>query len=460
MNDALKQVFIGCGAGFSGDRFDACQPVVEHLATCKGARYLIFEVLAERTLALAQKLRKQNPEKGYSPYLDQYLVPILGKISQDHIRIVTNMGAANPAAAARRTHQLVREQHLPSLRIAVVHGDDLLSILSDAEIFGLPTIEGNSVRGRTLLAANVYLGAQPIAEALDTGADVVLVGRTVDSALALGPLLHEFGWLPTDLEKMATGTICGHLLECGAQVSGAYFADPGFKEVPDLARVGFPIAEVDETGGMVITKPPGTGGVVSTATVTEQLLYELHDPAAYLVPDVTADITKLHLQEEEPDRIGVYGIQGHAPPKQLKATVCMENGWMGEAEMSYAGPNAFARAKLAGDVVWERMRHQDIIAKVRVDVIGAESVFAGSESEQPPNNALPFDGDYRVRVCLISQQRMEAQTLVDEMQSLYCSGPAAGGGFRGHVTEQIATASVLIDRNVVEPHVRVEVIEP
>ena len=133
---------------------------------------------------------------------------------------------------------------------------------------------------------------------------------------------------------------------------------------------------------------------------------------------------------------------------------------MGEAEMSYAGPNAFARAKLAGDVVWERMRHQDIIAKVRVDVIGAESVFAGSESEQPPNNALSFDGDYRVRVCLISQQRMEAQTLVDEMQSLYCSGPAAGGGFRGHVTEQIATASVLIDRNVVEPHVRVEVIEP
>ena len=454
-----RTVFIGCGAGFSGDRFDAAGPVVSQLANCEGPRYLIFEVLAERTLAMAQQLRRNNPEQGYSPYLDRYLAPLLGTLQQNQVRIVTNLGSANPRAAARRIHQLTREQGVPPLRIAIVEGDDLRGVLNDTEIRGLPTMEGNEIGNGPLLAANVYLGAQPINDALDTGADIVLVGRTVDSALVLGPLLHEFGWTATDLDKLAAGTICGHLLECGAQVSGAYFADPGFKDVPDLANVGFPIAEVDESGGMVITKPPATGGIISTATVTEQLLYELHDPAAYLVPDVTADITQLRLHADGPNRIGVSGGRGHAPPRQLKATVCVENGWLGEAEMSYAGPNALARAELAGAVVQERLQLHGLDESLRVDVIGAASVLRGGK-EACADRPLPFDADCRVRVCLTSQTREPAQRVVDELQALYCSGPAAGGGFRGQVSEQLATVSVLLDRELIEPQVRVEVVEP
>ncbi|MEM6745371.1 MAG: acyclic terpene utilization AtuA family protein, partial [Pseudomonadota bacterium] len=294
-----------------------------------------------------------------------------------------------------------------------------------------------------------YLGAREVAEALETGCDVLLVGRTTDSALALGPLIHEFGWGEAELDRLAAGTLVGHLLECGGQVTGAYFADPGFKDVEDLAHVGFPLAEVRADGSAVITKAPGTGGCVTPATVTEQILYEMHDPAAYLVPDVTLDVTGVALEQEGPNRVRVTGARGRRPPKTLKATVCVEAGFLGEGELTYAGPNGYARARLAADVVAERLRSLGVQHRAGFDILGAGAVHDRGDLARTDARELPLDGEYRMRAAMMAPDRASAQTLVDEVNSLYCSGPAAGGGFRGYVTPQVATASVLVPRDQV-----------
>jgi len=454
-----ERVFIAGGAGFSGDRFDAAVPLVAHLARCDGARYLIFEVLAERTIALAQISKTVDPDLGYSPYLEAYLRPVLEQIKMHHIKVVSNMGAANPLAAAKHINKLAGELGLPPFRIAVLSGDDLSSYLDEQTLLEAPTMEGNQLSGRDLKAANVYLGGDAVANALAMDVDIVLVGRTTDSALVLGPLLHEFGWANDDWDKLAAGTICGHLLECGAQVTGAYFADPGFKDVPALAEVGFPVAEVYDSGDFIITKPEQTGGCVTSATVTEQLLYEMHDPTCYVVPDVCADVSGLYLTEDGIDRILVRGIKGSPRPEQLKATVCVDGGFMAEAELSYAGMNSLARAKLAADIVLERMQKSGFNGEIRRDIIGAFSVLDGGDASASQANNLPFDGDYRVRLSLISADHKTAQTLCDELQHLYCSGPAAGGGYRSSVTPQMASASILLNRTLIEPHIAVEVVD-
>ena len=454
-----KKVYIASGAGFSGDRFDAAVPLVDHLSSCNGPRYLIFEVLAERTIALAQIAKNADPDAGYSPYLDNYLRPILQQVKTHKIKIVSNMGAANPLAAARHVNRLAAELGLAPFKIAVLQGDDLTAYLDKQTILQAPTMEGNRLSGRELKAANVYLGGDAVAKALAKDVDIVLVGRTTDSALVLGPLMHEYGWAEDDWDSLAAGTICGHLLECGAQVTGAYFADPGFKDVPALAEVGFPLAEIEQDGSFVITKPERTGGCVTTATVTEQLLYEMHDPSCYIVPDVCADVTRLYLTEESENRIKVKGIKGTPRPAELKATVCVDGGFMAETELSYAGLNSLARAQLAGDVVMERMKKSGFNGDIRRDIIGAYSVLDGGSEQFSSPETLPFDGDYRLRLSLISASKAPAQKLCDELQHLYCSGPAAGGGFRGSVTPQMASASILLNRALIEPHITVEVVD-
>ena len=448
-------VHIGCGAGFMGDRFDAALPILASMANRDGPRYLMYEVLAERTLAVAQQIRRGNPDAGYSPYLDHYIRPSLAEAKRLGVRIVSNMGAANPVGAAKCVREIADELGVKNLKVAAVTGDDLTAAMTPQEIAATPTMEGIGFEGRPIIAANVYLGARGIAAALATGADVVLVGRTTDSALALGPLIHEYGWAADDWDRLAAGTICGHLLECGGQVSGTYFADPGFKNVPDLARAGFPIAEVEADGSMTITKPEGTGGLVSRATVTEQLLYEMHDPAAYLVADCTSDITRVTLADDGSDRIRISGARGHPAPPTLKATVCVDNGWMAEAEMTYAGPNALARAELAADVVRQRLGIIGLNEPARIDITGTGAVLDGGDTDRRRARALSTDGEYRLRVASMASDRNSAQAVADEVQSLYCSGPAAGGGYRFHVTPQIATASILIARERIEPHVKV-----
>lgn len=447
----MTKVFIGAAAGFAGDRSDAGVPVVDALATLSGPRFLMFETLAERTLALCQLERRQNSQRGYSPALERMLPPVLARCLSSGIRIVGNFGAANPPAAAHRIAEMARSLGLPAPRIAIVEGDDIATKLSAADL-AAREIGGTSLaHRREIISANVYLGAQPIAQALDQDADIVVTGRVADSALALGPLLHVFRWRADDWDRLAAGTLAGHLLECGAQVTGGYFADPGYKDVPDLAEVGYPIAEVDAAGEIVITKPAGTGGVVDRLTVVEQLLYEIHDPSAYLAPDVILDLTDVEVAEIGKDRVRVRDARGRPAPETLKATVCFDSGLLGEAEISYAGPNAPARAQLAVDVVRERLRRRVPRLEVRIDAIGVASVLGAGQN--PADLHAAQTNDVRLRFAAQSTDAAEIEMLLDEVEALYCAGPAGGAGVRRRMTPRLASASCLIERSYAQPRV-------
>ena len=360
---------VGCAAGFSGDRTDAALPVVKALIASGGPAVLIFETLAERTLALAQLARRSDPEAGYEPLLDELLRPVLGLCLQHGVRIVSNFGAANPVGAAQAIGALAEQLGLRAPRIAVVHGDDL-SGASQRTL--LASAIGSEVNALKIVSANAYLGAEAIADALLAGAEIVVCGRVADPSLTVGPALAHFGWARNDWDRLARVTMAGHLLECGTQVTGGYYADPGYKDIPGLANLGYPIAEIDADGDCVITKPPGSGGRIDEHTVKEQLLYEVHDPAAYLTPDVVADISQATVQQLGADRVQLRGVRGHARPASLKVNVCHENGWLAEGEISYAGPRAEARARLAAEVLRERLQG---LGPLRVDLIGVSSVL-------------------------------------------------------------------------------------
>ena len=450
-------VAIGAGAGFAGDRTDAAGPVVDALARFEGPRFLMFECLAERTLALAQLERRRDPSRGFNPALERFVGPVLGRCLRDNIRIIGNFGAANPRGAAGRILSLAREQGLRAPRIAVVEGDDVRDALSAQDLAARET-DGAILRdailrdGGEVIAANVYLGAGPIADALGQGADVVVTGRVADSALALGPLMHAFGWRAGDWDALAAGTLVGHLLECGAQVTGGYFADPPFKTVPGMADIGYPIAEVSVDGGMVIGKPAGTGGRVDRLTVIEQMLYEMHDPAAYLAPDVVLDVTGVTVEEAGGDRVRVGGARGRPAPETLKATVCIDGGVLGEAEISYAGPNAAARARLAAETISARMHRRAPGLKFRTDMIGVVSVLGDDGGTfVHGHNAAP--ADVRLRFAAQSFDAAVVELLLDEVEALYCAGPAGGAGVRRRVLPRLASASCLIERSIVQPSV-------
>ncbi len=456
----MTSVYIGSGAGFAGDRIDAGVAVVETLRRRDGPRYLIYEVMGERTLAMAQRIKMDDPELGYSPYLERYLPGVLAACAQHNVRIVANLGNANPVAGAKRVHEIAKDLGVEGLRVAVVHGDDLLAFMGADEITGIPTIEGVSIKGKELVAANAYLGTRPIVEALAPEVAVVLVGRTTDAALVLGPLIHEFSWAEDDWERLAAGTLAGHLLECGGQVTGGYFCDPGFKDVPGMDDLGFPIAEIEANGDFVVTKAEDTGGLVSRATVTEQILYEVHDPSAYLTPDVTLDVTGVALEEAGENRIAVRGAIGRPPPDTLKATISADGGWLGESELTYAGPNALARAQLAADIVRTRCGRNGVEEPIRVEVIGSGAVFDNDASERQRGANTPMDGEYRLRAAIRTDNKDTAQYVNDEVLSLFCSGPAAGGGYRCSITGQVNTASILVPRGPVEAHAGAEEVLP
>ena len=357
----MAKVFIGAAAGFAGDRTDAAGPVVDALAAASGPRFLMFETLAERTLALCAARTSPDPRARLSTLRSSaFLPPVLARCLADGIKIVGNFGAANPRGS-RAAHRRTRARGSAFVRRASPWSRATTlrpsSSPQRARVRARSTASSLLTQGRDIISANLYLGAQPIAQALDQGADIVVTGRVADSALALGPLMHVFGWRADDWDRLAAGTLAGHLLECGAQVSGGYFADPGFKDVPGLAEVGYPIAEVDATGDIIITKPAGTGGLVDRLTVIEQLLYEIHDPSAYLAPDVVLDLSEVEVVEIGPDRVRIHGARGKPAPETLKATVCVDGGVLGEAEISYAGPNAAPRARQAAEIVRRACAH-------------------------------------------------------------------------------------------------------
>ncbi|MBO1078245.1 acyclic terpene utilization AtuA family protein [Roseomonas haemaphysalidis] len=451
-SDPKALLRIGCGSGFSGDRLDAPGPVVEALAAAGGPAALMLEVLGERTLALAQRERLQDPGGGFEPALLDLLRPILARCVAAGIPIVTNGGAANPRGAAAAVLGLARELALPALRVGVVEGDDIRGTDALADLDPWEGDAGAVLEADKVIAANVYLGAAPIAQALRGGAQVVITGRCSDPALALGPMLAHFGWREDDWDRLAAGTLAGHLLECGSQVTGGYFADPGCKDVEGMATLGFPIAEVSADGGILITKPAGTGGRVDRQTVTEQLLYELHDPAAYLTPDVVLDVTGITMVQEAADRLRIYGAHGRPRPPTLKATVSLPGGWLGEGEISYAGPNARARAELAGRTLLERIRLLGLRGQSRLDLIGVVSVFDGDGGGLREASA-EAPGDVRLRLAFASDSKADAARASREVLSMYCCGPAGGGGVRQRVTDRIRTLSFLVPRERLAPRV-------
>ncbi|MCB0187308.1 MAG: DUF1446 domain-containing protein [Caldilineaceae bacterium] len=441
----LPTLAIGCAAGFGGDRVDVAAPVVETMIASGHPAVLIFEMLAERTLAQAQLARRSNPQMGYAPRLEAAVTPILARCVQHDIPIVSNFGAANPRAAATKIREIARSQGIDPLRVAVVEGDDL----SDEAGLALvrPYLDP-AFAHRQAVSANVHLGGAAIAAALHGGAQVVVTGRVADPALAVGPALAHFGWAGDDWDRLARATMAGHLLECGAQVTGGYFADPGFKDVPDVHNPGFPIVELDADGEFVVTKAANTGGVVDCRTVKEQLLYEIHDPAAYLTPDVIADIGEAEVMAIAPDQVRVTGVRGHPRPATLKAMLCFSGGWLGEGEISYAGPNAAARARLAGEIIRRRMGDP---LKVRIDLIGVLSVFGADSETEWAESAPGTARDVRLRVAAVHEDRQLIEALLHEVTALYTCGPAGGGGIRTTVTPRLHSTTCYLPRDLIRP---------
>ncbi|HEX2891623.1 acyclic terpene utilization AtuA family protein [Vineibacter terrae] len=439
-----RSVRIGCGAGFSSDRLD---PAVD-LAQRGALDYLVFECLGERTMAFGHRDRMLDGSKGYNPHLAQRMRGVLAACRKNGTVVVTNMGAANPLAAAQLTVGIARELGLAGMKVACIEGDDVTRQLNPAT----PLHDrAGTIRdvGLSMVGANAYLGADALMPALKAGADIIIAGRVADPSLFLAPLAYRFGWGLDDWQLLGRGTVVGHLLECGMQVTGGYFADPGFKDVPNLADCGFPIAEVGFDGSCTITKLPDTGGCVTTATVKEQLLYEVHDPANYLTPDVTADFSRVAVEQVEPDRIQVAGGDGRKRPDKLKATIGFDGGFLAEAGVSYAGPNAQARARLAGEVVWQRLsRNNALQGDLRIDMIGINSLHG--TAHMPATDSE----DVRLRVAMRSRRRDDIDTMMWEVESLLCCGPAGGGGYRGSITPCVVTHSTLVGRDQVRPTMR------
>ena len=439
----MKDLAVGAGAGFSGDRVDAPGPVVKTLIERGGPAAIIFEMLAERTLAFAQLDKLRDPTKGYEPLLELELRPILRDCVTHKVPIVGNFGAANPKGAAAAIERLAKELGLPRLKIGVVEGDDLSGRDGEAIVSKYISKE---YADRPFASANVYQGATEIAQALREGAQVVVTGRVADPSLTVGPCIAHYGWSGNDWDKLAGATMAGHLLECGAQVTGGYFADPGMKDVPDLANAGYPITEIAADGSCICTKAANTGGLVDTRTVKEQLLYELHDPAAYLTPDVVADISQAEVANVGKDRVHLTGVRGHPHPATLKANVFFDGGWFGEGEISYAGPNAEARARLAMEVMRTRMGP---LIKMRFDLIGIVSILGDDAGRMLEQASAGKATDVRLRVAGAHADEAIVERLMREVTALWTAGPAGGGGVRVAKRKRLSTTSCYIPRELV-----------
>jgi len=429
---------LGTGAGFSADRLD---PAVD-LVRRGRLDVIVFECLGERTLAFAYRDRAADGDRGYTPLLERRMRAILPAAIANGVRIVTNMGAANAPRAAEVTRGIARELGLAGTRIAYVEGDDVSDRVGDDTRLW----EGFSVGevGRRFIGAHAYLGADALMSALESQAQVIITGRVADPSLYLAPLRQHFGWSGDDWPILGAGTAVGHLMECAGQITGGYFADPGPKNVAGLARLGFPIAEVEADGSACITKLDDTGGLVDERTVKEQLLYEVHDPGRYLTPDVSADFTGVRIEALGRDRVRVSGAGGTPAPDALKVTVAFDGGFLAEAGISYAGPGAQARAELAGQIIEERMSSvHGSNARLRVDIIGAASLHASARRYHDAAE------DVRLHCVQRASSREQAELLLWDVESLLCCGPAGGGGFRGNITPSVMTYSASMARETI-----------
>ena len=445
----MKKIRLGSGAGYSGDRIE---PAVE-LAEKGEIQYLCFECLAERTIAIAQQAKMKDPAQGYDALLAARMEAVLPICHKKGIKIITNMGAANPQAGAAKIKQIAEKLNIKGLKIAAVSGDDVLAAIRDQDL----TIEETGAKLSTikdkLVSANAYLGVAPIIEALQAGADIVITGRVADPALFIAPLVYEFGWSLDDWNLMGQATVIGHLLECAGQVTGGYFADPGFKDVPGVGHLGFPIAEVGADGSLVITKVESAGGMVTLATCKEQLLYEIHNPKPHFTPDVVADFTGVKMEQIGKDQVRVSGGTGGAKTGLLKVSLGYVDSYIGEGQISYAGPGAVNRGQLALDIVKERLEFMGVkMQENRYDLMGVDSLHG----EKLSAGHDPYE--VRVRVTGRTETMAEAVRIGNEVETLYTNGPAGGGGAWKSAREVVAMVSVIVPDSVVNYSVQYEVI--
>jgi hypothetical protein len=444
---AKSTIRVGCGAGFSDDRIDPAQEMAER-GQCD---YIAFECLAERTIARESLTRSKDPEKGYTPYLAERFQAVLPACIDRGIRIVTNMGAANPMGAARAVQREARALGIGAIPVAVVLGDDVSEqVRAHPE---LPLLEsGEPVESLLprMAAANAYLGADVVRDALATGAPVVMTGRVSDPSLFLACMLHGLDWSYEDYSRLAVGTIAGHMMECAAQLTGGCFADPGRKEVADMARIGFPFADVSSQGDLVLGKVEGSGGRLDEMTCKEQVLYEMHDPARYITPDCILDVTGVSFEQTGSDRVRVQGARARPRTPTYKVVVGYHDGWIGEGEVGYAGPNALARAQLAERIVRERLEMRGFrYPEIRVDYIGMSSLHGMGAGRPEPY-------EVRLRIAARSPDRKAAQAVGFEVRTLHVNGPSGGGGGSNALREVLGVKSLLMPRALVRTEVMVE----
>ncbi|MDN6324260.1 MAG: DUF1446 domain-containing protein [Corynebacterium sp.] len=445
----MRTIRIGSGAGFAGDRLD---PAVK-LAKDADLDYLVFECLGERTVAAGQLRRLSDPDAGYDPLLETRMRAVLPHTVAHGTTVVTNSGAANPEAAARLIAKVAAEV-VPERTVTVAYltGDSVLQQVrsEDPQVWETgEALSAETTESAGLVSAHAYLGVEQVLPAFDIGADVVVTGRLADPSLFLAPMVHEFGWDLDDWALLGAGTFVGHLLECAGQVTGGYFADPVTKPVPGMADLGFPFADVAEDATAVLGKLADTGGMLTRQTVREQMLYEVADPAAYLTPDVTADFSGVSIEEVGQDAVRVSGATGRPRTGTLKVTLGFRGGWLGEGQISYAGPRARERADLAWDIVRQRLHtvHGIDPEQVSVEFIGTGAAFRNMTpaASEPP--------EVRVRVAARVGTREQAHAVGWEVEALYCAGPAAGGGARKGLSEVLAIRSTLLPRE----HIAAEV---
>lgn len=441
-----SRVRIGCGAGYAGDRWEPALECVER----GDIQYLVYETLAERTIALGQLEKLRDPARGYNPMLEPRLKLVLREALQRGIRIVSNMGAANPMAAGEAVLRVARELGIAKLKLAVVLGDDVTELVRGIDAPLMETGEPLDSIKPLMVSANAYLGADTVAKALATGADVVITGRVADPSLFVGCMFDGLGWGSDDYARLGQATVAGHLMECAGQITGGYFADPGYKDVANLARLGFPVCEMHADGAAFITKPEGSGGAVTLATCKEQLLYEVHDPASYVTPDCVADFTGVRFNERARDQVAFSG--GRAAPRTAtyKVSVGYRAGYAGEGHMTYAGPGALNRAELAGGIVRERLALRKIaLEELRVDLIGHSSLHAAASRG---GNSEPYE--IRLRVTGRAQNKADAAAVGEEVQTLYTNGPYGGASDFMQVKEVVGVRSILLERGHVKTDVR------
>ncbi len=445
----MKKVRIGCGAGCSRDRIEPSEDMLKY----GNVDYLVFETLSESSFSANQLHKYHNPDEGYNEMLEERMRRILPLAYEKRTKIITNMGSANPIAAFEKVANIACELGLKGLTIAMIEGDDILD-----KINHLNQLEG--IRNNSILAddvndkiiyANVYLGANPILEALEQGADVIITGRVADPSLFVGPLMYEFGWHQDDLTEMGQATLLGHLLECCGQVTGGYYAHPGYKEVNNLAHLGHPIAEISETGEFIITKLEGTGGEVSLGTCKEQLLYEIGDPSCYITPDAIIDLTGVCLKQLEKDIVQVYGAVSVGIPETLKVNVGYHDGYLFNGEVCFAGADSLQLAQLCGEIIRERMEIIGVSPiALRMDFVGYNSLCLSTVSNHYAPEKL---SEVRLRVAVHLAAEEDAILLSREMGFLYTNGPAGSSGVRTDFKKKIKITPLFIPANEIRTQV-------